>query len=202
MKTALITGGSGYVGTAVAEMLRSHDVDVLNIGRDTCDLRDTAALREVAEKFLRERGAPDYIIHMACPPTTRKSLEDTTEQERADEFAVARGAAEVLADVFLPHMKEGSSFMGITTASLDKAEPEKNIGAYIPAKAALRELLTTLRTQWEPRGIRILEITPPFLPGGLNKHLPEGVRNLLARGKDGHIPTATNVANEVEKLLW
>ncbi len=201
MKTAVVTGGSGYVGSAVTQMLRTHGFDVFNIGREICDVRDATALTQITEKILEERGAPDCVIHMASMATTRKALEDTTEKEVADEFAVTVTAAEILANTFLPHMKHGSLFLGITTASLDKAEPEKNIGAYIPAKQKLRELLSALREQWSEKGIRVYEIAPPFLPGGLNKNLPEGVRNLLARRTDGTVPTAEDVAREIEALM-
>lgn len=214
MKTAVITGGSGYVGSAVTEMLIKNDYLVINLGRTStngntntdittiqCDLSRNEETKTVVEKILAEYGAPDVVIHMACPPTTRKALEDTTEEEKRIEFSVAVSAAHILADTFLPHMKPGSAFIGITTASLDKDTPEKNIGAYLPAKAALRQLLNNLRSQWEEHGVRIIEIAPMFMPGGLNKHLPEGVRNLLARQKDGTTASAQNVAHEVKKLL-
>ncbi len=200
-KLAVITGGSGYVGSAVADMIRRKDFDVINMGRDMCDLADPHATKEVVEKILAEYGAPDVVIHMACPPTTRKALEDVTEEEKRIEFAVAVDAAQILGSVFLPHMKPGSAFIGITTASLDKDTPEKNIGAYLPAKAALRQLLNDLRSQWEPKGIHVHEVAPTFLPGGLNKNLPEGVRNLLARQKDGTTASTQDIADEVEKLL-
>lgn len=201
MKTAVITGGSGYVGSAVTSILQKEGFEVVNMGRAMCDLADTAATRNAAERILHEHGAPDVIIHMACPPTTRKALEETTGEEKRIEFAIAVDAAQTLADVFLPHMKPGSVFIGVTTASLDKAQPEKNIGAYLPAKAALRQLLEKLRTEWNERSIRVVEIAPVFMPGGLNKHLPEGVRTLLARQKDGTVPTAEDVAKEIRGLL-
>ncbi|MEI6863762.1 MAG: SDR family oxidoreductase [Candidatus Adlerbacteria bacterium] len=200
-KYAITTGGTGYVGSAVTDMLVTHGFEVTNMGRAVCDLADPHATHSAAEKILAEKGAPDIIIHMACPPTTRKALEDTAEEETRIEFAVAMGAAEILAHTFLPHMKQGSVFIGMTTASLEKEEPEKNIGAYIPAKAALRALLKNLSSEWGKKGIRVFDVAPTFLPGGLNKHIPEGVRNLLARQKDGTIPTAGDVAKTIEKLI-
>ena len=201
MKKALITGGTGYVGTAVANMLRVHEFEVINISRSMCNLTDPVSLTHIVEELLKNWGAPDVIIHMACPPTTRKALEDVSDKERTQEFAITVGVAEILANTFLPHMKTGSSFIGITTASLDKETPEKNIGAYIPAKAALRKLLKKLQIEWEGKGVHVYEVAPTFLPGGLNKDLPEGVRNLLARQKDGTVPTAESVAKTIETLI-
>jgi len=211
MKTAVITGGSGYVGGAVIDMLLKKHFRVLNISRSAvekngvenilCDLSDAEATKIAAETVKEKVSVVDVFIHAACPPTTRKALEDVTEEECAREFAIAVDAAEIFAQELLPHMSAGSSFIGITTASLDKEMPEKNIGAYIPAKAALRALVKKLAEQWEDKGIHVYDVAPTFLPGGLNKNLPEGVRNLLARQKDGTIPTATDVAKTIENLL-
>ena len=209
-KYALITGGSGYVGTAVAQAFIADGYDVVNLGRSPsalsqmkttiCNLADQKQTVDVAEKILEEHGAPEIIVHMACPPTTRTSLEDTPAEAVSNELAIAVGAARALAATFLPQMKENSAFIGITTASLQKQIPENNIGAYIPAKKALRELLRALHEQWEERGMRVYAVAPVFLPGGLNKDLPEGVRSILARQKDGSSSSAEDVARLILKL--
>ena len=209
-KYALITGGSGYVGSAVAKSFIANGYDVINLGRSEsllsgmktsiCNLADQKETVEAAEKILEEYGSPEVIVHMACPPTTRKSLEATTPEEVSREMAIAVGAARVLAATFLPKMKENSAFIGITTASLLKQIPENNIGAYIPAKKALQQMLRALHEQWGDRGIRVYAVAPVFLPGGLNKDLPEGVRSILSRQKDGSQSSAADVARLVLDL--
>lgn len=203
----LITGGSGYVGSAVACMLVEAGFKVFNLGRNTdtvsdmetvpCDLSDTQKIRTVCESILEKNGPPEALVHMASAPTTRKALEDATETEVAHEFAIAVDALKILTDNFVPSMKDGSTIIGVTTASLEKDTPEKNIGAYIPAKQKMRNLLKELHEKWEDVGIRVFAVAPSFLPGGLNKDIPEGVRKLLARKPGGYIPTADDVAQTI-----
>lgn len=58
----LITGARGLVGSALADHLRrAGHVNLIEVGRDTCDLTDTA---ETIALFERER--PDYVFHAAA----------------------------------------------------------------------------------------------------------------------------------------
>jgi len=58
----LITGARGLVGSALADHLRQTGyVNLIEFGRDTCDLTDTAA---TIATFERER--PDYVFHAAA----------------------------------------------------------------------------------------------------------------------------------------
>ena len=199
-KYALTTGGSGYIGTAVVAMLVKNGFEVVNLGRNECDLTDLNAVSQVAKKVLEKRGAPDVLIHMAAPPLSRIPLAQITPAEVATERTITVGTLEVLTSIFLPHMKGGSVCIGITTAALAEKIPD-TMGAYVTLKNELRILLKKLTNDWKEEGIHIYDVAPDFLPGGLNKDLPEGVRNLLARQKDGTIPTADDVAKTIEKLI-
>ena len=64
----LVTGGTGYLGSATVAALRSRGHEVVTIGRhsgvDTavCDLTDGVAVRNA----LREVGACDAVVHLAA----------------------------------------------------------------------------------------------------------------------------------------
>jgi len=58
----LVTGARGLVGSALVEHLRAEGyANVLEVGRQECDLTDTRATRE---HFARQR--PDYVFHAAA----------------------------------------------------------------------------------------------------------------------------------------
>jgi hypothetical protein len=58
----LITGARGLVGSAVANHLRQAGyANLIEVGRDTCDLTDTAATIAAFE-----RARPDYVFHAAA----------------------------------------------------------------------------------------------------------------------------------------
>ena len=56
----LVSGGSGFVGSNVVEVLTRHDVDVLAPGRAELDVTDADAVRRYAEA-----RRPDGIVHAA-----------------------------------------------------------------------------------------------------------------------------------------
>jgi NAD(P)-dependent dehydrogenase (short-subunit alcohol dehydrogenase family) len=97
-------------------------------------------------------------------------------------------------------MKEGAAFVGITTHSLELGTIERNIGAYLAAKHALRALLRTLSHELEVRKIRVNAVAPKFMPGGLNAGLPDGVKTLLSRQSDGSTLYADAVAEVVADI--
>ena len=209
-KVALITGGSGYVGSAIANRLSKDGWHVVSLSRNpkvaegvegvSCDIADTGTLTKTATSLLVKYPTIDAFIHCAVAPTTRTSLENATELQVDNEFKVTVTSIEVLAGLLESHMEAESTFIAITTQSLEKSVPEKNIGAYLPAKQALRDFLRSLSSKWEEKGIRVYAVAPVFLPGGLNKELPEGVRKLLSRQTDGTEASAEDVAGLVSIL--
>ncbi|MCL6478024.1 MAG: GDP-L-fucose synthase [Peptococcaceae bacterium] len=58
----LVTGARGLVGSALVEHLKNEGYkNIIEVGRDNCDLTDTIATRKFFEKF-----APDYVFHAAA----------------------------------------------------------------------------------------------------------------------------------------
>lgn len=58
----LITGARGLVGSALVEHLKQEGfTNLVEVGRDNCDLTDTVATRK-----LFEQSAPDYVFHAAA----------------------------------------------------------------------------------------------------------------------------------------
>jgi len=58
----LVTGAKGLVGSALLEHLQQEGyANIVGIGREDCDLTDTAATRNLFEKH-----APDYVFHAAA----------------------------------------------------------------------------------------------------------------------------------------
>ena len=58
----LVTGGKGLVGSALVELLKNEGFNnVLALGREECDLTDTASVKNYFEKH-----RPIYIFHAAA----------------------------------------------------------------------------------------------------------------------------------------
>ncbi len=207
---ALLTGGSGYVGTAIAqELIRRNFLPILLSrnpiafdGAETrsCNISNERALESIIEGIVGTHGHIDACIHAAVAATTRTALLDTPSEAFENEFSVSVRGAFLLAKYAVPHMPKDSTFIGITTVSIEKEKPDSRIGAYLPAKQALRTLLRVLATELVSKRIRVYAVAPPVLPGGLNNSLPEPVRNLLSRQSDGSTASADDVAHIVADL--
>lgn len=207
-KVAVITGGSGFIGGAVARELAKRGWDVASLSRTSaafdgvdsylCDITDEKSVETAIQAIVKKHEHIDACIHTASQKTTRVPMIETSTAAFDMEFDVAVRGAFLLMRAALPHMQKDSAFVGITSRSLEGARIEKKLGAYLPAKHALHEFLKVL--SYELPDIRVYAVAPPFLAGGLNKDLPQGVQELLARQPDGALASVEDVGRVVADL--
>jgi len=208
---AIITGGSGYVGQAIVKTfiedgwlpIIASRIPYTVKGAEVivCDITNGKSVSQLVKKVVEKHDSISACIHAAAPETTRKPLIEISSKIFDNEFDVSVRGAYLLARETTPYMKENSAFIGITTHSLETPNSiERNIGAYLPAKQALRALLRTLSYELEEKKIRVYAVAPKFMPGGLNSSLPERVRTLLSRQDDGSTTSADDVASVVSKI--
>lgn len=153
----------------------------------------SASMKTIAEAV----GPYDVLVHTAEPRLVRKQLLDTTLHEfkhRLD--AGVLGAFEFLRSG-ARNMPNGGDIVAVTTEGVLSGAMPKKMGAYMPAKFALHGVLEVFRTELASKGIRVHEIAPGFLPGGLNSDLPSAF--LSAQSKTGDTPEA--IANRIISLL-
>lgn len=175
-----MSGGRGYLGSAIGRRFRAGRWQVADLsprGEYPCDVTNVrhvrAALREIRARF----GAIDACIHAASAPLVRKHLLDLSAEEFRVQVSVAAEGAFNLFKETRSVMNTGGAFIGITTTALRPGRLEPS-GSYVPAKYALLGILRVLSQ--ECASARVYAIAPGFLPGGLNKDLPENVRAFLA----------------------
>jgi NAD(P)-dependent dehydrogenase (short-subunit alcohol dehydrogenase family) len=131
----------------------------------------------------------------------RKKLIDTDSEDFEAQFgAGVRGGFaffQTLGRIMRSHQSGG--LVGITSEAVDQDYPGA-MGAYVPAKYAMRGMLRTLKAELEPFGVRVHEVAPPFLPVGMNRDLPSRPFELMEE-KKGPLPTPAQVAESVSALL-
>lgn len=79
-RAALIAGGTGRVGRAIAVRLRADGYAVLAAGRADGDLRTRAGAHELVRKAVAELGRLDLVVHAAGAGFVPVRLEDVTEE--------------------------------------------------------------------------------------------------------------------------
>jgi UDP-glucose 4-epimerase len=148
-----ITGGAGYVGSAVARACQDRGyrpvvIDDLSTGsREAiadlpfykCDVADRFALREIAS---RERR-PDVVIHAAGLLSANDSVSAPLAYYR-DNVAKTLTLCEFLIEARCPHLvvESSAAVYGNTTAqSVDELSPVMPVSPYAYSKAALERML-------------------------------------------------------------
>jgi len=73
-RAALVTGGTGRVGSAVAARLQADGFRVLAAGRRDGDLADPGAARALVERAAAELGGLDLVVHAAAEGFAPKAV--------------------------------------------------------------------------------------------------------------------------------
>jgi NAD(P)-dependent dehydrogenase (short-subunit alcohol dehydrogenase family) len=156
--TAVVTGGSGGIGRAVATELRGRGWEVVSLSRrEGCDVSDEAQVQRAFERIERL----DALINCAAQLIKRPILELTAEDWDAQLGAGLRGAFLCSREAFRLMREEGGSIVMVSSLSgVAGAEKFPGMAAYVAAKSGLAGLTEALAVEGQPHGIRVNAISP------------------------------------------
>lgn len=187
-ETAVVIGGTGVLGGAIAQGLADAGAKVTVIGRTkrselpfvAADATDAGALREALEKT----GAPTVLVNAAGgndPKATVTAEMPFDKIPRENWNAVFNlnlvGGAFLPCQIFGGAMAAAGRGSIINIASVAAHVPLSRVVTYAAAKAAVLNLTMFLAREWAPRGVRVNTITPGFFPAEQNRRLlfnPDG----------------------------
>lgn len=177
-KSIIVSGGKGYLGKTISQTLEKAGFNIIN---ERIDLTDEIAVSRYAQKVRSEFSDIWGIIHTASAPLVRKKVLDGSIADFGAQFSVNVLGGFNLFKYFMPMVLPGGFIVGITSQSIESKTTHQNSGSYIPAKLALRGLLKVLSKELDAQRIRVYAIAPAFMPGGLNKDLPETVVDFISK---------------------
>ena len=156
--TAVVTGGSGGIGRAVAAELRERGWEVVSLSRrEGCDISDEAQVRGAFGRIERL----DALINCAARLIKRPILELTAEDWDAQLDAGLRGAFLCSREAFRLMRDDGGSIVMVSSLSgVAGAEKFPGMAAYVAAKSGLAGLAEVLAVEGRPHGIRVNTISP------------------------------------------
>jgi NAD(P)-dependent dehydrogenase (short-subunit alcohol dehydrogenase family) len=187
---ALVTGGTGRVGSAIAERLRAEGWSVVAAGRADGDLADAGAAQTLVERAAGELAGLDLLVNAAGEGFTPRPVDEVTEADwdaalgatAKGSFFVTRAAA--------PYLRESE---GVVVMIEDVAayQPWPSFAPHCAAKAAQAMLTRVFARALAPE-VRVCGIAPGTVVAEPGQEARRAEETLL-----GRIGTPADVADAV-----
>jgi meso-butanediol dehydrogenase/(S,S)-butanediol dehydrogenase/diacetyl reductase len=175
-KVAIITGAGSGIGLETAKLLHAAGHAIVGVGRDkaklakleqelggtrvvtvSVDVTAKEAPQTIVKAALDSFGRIDFLINNAGVGSPKPI--DETDDETLDFFldVMLKAPARLCRDV-IPHLREGSSVVNITSTYAHIGG--RRGGAYSAAKGGLKSLTEHMACEYGPRGIRSNCVAP------------------------------------------
>lgn len=155
---ALIAGGTGRVGHAIAERLRADGWTVVAAGRGDGDLRRAAGATELVRRTVDELGGLDLVVHAAGAGFVPQPLEDVTEADWDAALDVTAKGTFFLAQAAAPALRESHGVL-VIVEDVASFQPWISFGPHSAAKAAQAMLTRVFARALAPE-VRVCGIAP------------------------------------------
>ena len=210
--TALVTGASGGIGSAIASALAGQGARLAVSGSNAekleafrsglggdhvalaCDLSDGAAVDALVPQAVERLGKLDILVNNAG--VTRDNLAmRMKDEEWSDVIRINLEAAFRLARAALKPMMRARHGRIISITSVVGATGNPGQANYAASKAGLVGLSKALAQEVASRGITVNCIAPGFIRSAMTDALPDAQKdNLLARIPVGRLGEGSDIA--------
>jgi NAD(P)-dependent dehydrogenase (short-subunit alcohol dehydrogenase family) len=198
-EVAVVLGGTGVLGGALAEGLAQAGASVAVLGRNAArgsarvtaiqagggtaffteaDASNRESLESALEAVTGALGAPTVLVNAAGGNDPKVTVTDTHpfESIQVQDWVASFdlnlvGGALLPSQVFGVGMCQRGKGSIINIASVSAHLPLSRVVAYSAAKAAVLNFSQFLAREWAPRGVRVNTLTPGFFPAEQNRAL-------------------------------
>lgn len=162
-KIAVITGGAGGIGRAIADAFHREGatvcvIDTQNNDFFVGDVADKQTLEAFAQKVVDKFGKVDFLINNA-PPNMR-GIEQCSYEEFQQALAVGVAAPYYLTKLFLPFFAKGAAVVNITSTRDSMSQPQTE--SYTAAKGGIAALTHALAVSLAGK-VRVNCISPGWI---------------------------------------
>lgn len=198
-ETAVVIGGTGVLGGALAEGLAAAGARVAVLGRNEergierataieraggkavffrADAASKDSLADAHRRVDEALGAPSVLVNAAGgnDPRVTVTADHAFQAIQLDDWHATFnlnlvGGALLPCQEFGPAMCRRGKGSIINIASVAAHLPLSRVVAYSAAKAAVLNISRFLSREWAPHGVRVNTITPGFFPAEQNRRL-------------------------------
>ncbi|WAH39256.1 SDR family oxidoreductase [Alicyclobacillus dauci] len=197
-KTAIVIGGNGVLGSAIATGLVSHGAQVAIAGRDVekaekvvsglaegssrafqVDVLSRSTIAEMADKVIEWAGTIDILVNCAGV-NSKTPFFEVSDEEWDRVFSVNVKSIFMASQIVGQHMLNSGGGSIINISSVSSGPPLSGVFAYSASKAALNNVTQYLARELAPT-VRVNAIIPGFFPAEQNRKIltQERVDNII-----------------------
>ena len=162
-KICLVTGSTGGIGLATAELLRAEGATVVTTGRSGGDIRADLAVAGEPERVVAEtlalHGRLDVLVNNVGYSEIRK-LEQVSDEDWQASFEINLMSAVRATRAALPGMRERGAGTIVNVSSTAAKRPSTGMPDYSVMKAALLSFSRLVADLYAKDGIRCNAVTP------------------------------------------
>ncbi len=155
---ALLTGGTGKLGAALAELLRAEGWEVLAAGTRDGDLARSDAARTLVARAVDELGGLDLVVNGASAGFEAKRFEDVTEADVDAALGATVKGSFFVTQAAAPHLRETRGLV-VMLEDVAAFQPWPSFAAHCAAKAAQAMLRRALAKALAP-DVRVCGVAP------------------------------------------
>jgi pteridine reductase len=158
LRAALVTGGLGRVGEAIARRLEREGWSVFPAGRADGDVSRPQEARALVELAVRELGRLDLLVNAAGGGFAPKPVEELTEENWDEAFGATAKGSFFVTQAAAPHLRVSRGCV-VMIEDVAGYQPWPLFAAHSAAKAAQAMLTRVLARALAPE-VRVCGVAP------------------------------------------
>ena len=155
---ALVTGGTGKLGSAIADRLRRETWQVVAAGSRDGDVGTTAGAHAVVAHAVKELGGLDVLVIAASGPFVPEPFESVSEETLDAVLAVSVKGSFLVSQAAAPHLRANRGVI-VMVEDVAAYQPWISFSAHCAAKAGQAMLTRVLAKALAPE-VRVAGVAP------------------------------------------
>lgn len=187
---ALVTGGTGKLGSAIVARLEQEGWQVVAAGTKDGDLANADAARALVERAVEELGGLDMLVNGASAGFEPKLVEEVTEEDWDAALGATAKGSFFVTQAAAPHLRSSG---GVVVMLEDVAayEPWPSFAPHSAAKAAQAMLTRVFARALAPE-VRVCGVAPGTVAVDPRQEERRAAETLL-----GRVGSPDDIANAV-----
>jgi pteridine reductase len=158
LRSALVTGGTGRVGSAIAQRLEREGWSVVAAGRADGDVARVEAARALVEHAVERLGGLDLLVNAAGEGFAPKPFEELTEADWDAAFGATAKGSFFVTQAAAPHLRASRGCV-MMIEDVAAYQPWPSFAAHCAAKAAQAMLTRVFARALAPE-VRVCGVAP------------------------------------------